>query len=269
MDTSGPARPLAVVTGASSGIGFELARTCALHGYDLVVAAEDELLDESAARLRVYGTAVHAVRTDLATYDGVEVLMGQLRTLDRPVNAAFLNAGIARAGAFLETDLADLARVIDVNVSSTVHLARRLLEGMTARGAGRLLITSSVAAEVPGPYNAVYNASKSFLQSFALALHEELRGTGVTVTSLLPGTTDTPFFVQAGLLDTRLGRSKKDDPALVARQAFRALMAGRSSQVAGSVRTRAQELATRALPLGTRAALHSRWARPHGSPSHL
>ncbi|MET9855583.1 SDR family NAD(P)-dependent oxidoreductase [Streptomyces sp. NPDC006450] len=266
MDTP---RPLAVVTGASSGIGFELAGECARHGYDLVIAAENDLLHDAAERLRVHGTAVHAVITDLATYDGVEILVGELRADGRPVSTAVLNAGIGRAGAFLETDLADLARVIDVNVSSTVHLARRLLTDMAARGEGRVLITSSVAAETPGPYNAVYNASKAFLQSFARALHSELRDTGVTVTALMPGATDTRFFVRAGLLDTRVGRSKKDDPSLVAHQGYRALMAGRSRKVAGSLRTRAQEQVVRRLPVPARIALHSHWTRPHSSGSHL
>ncbi|MET9319331.1 SDR family NAD(P)-dependent oxidoreductase [Streptomyces sp. NPDC003038] len=266
MNTS---RPLAVVTGASSGIGFELARECARHGYDLVVVAEDELLDEAAERLRAHGTAVRAVRTDLATYDGVEALHGDLRALGRPVNAAVLNAGIGLGGPFLETDLADQARVIDVNISSTVHLARRLLADMAARGEGRLLITSSVAAEMPGPYHAVYNASKAFLQSFARALGSELKGTGVTVTALMPGATDTRFFLRAGLLDTRIGRTKKDDPALVARQGYAAMMAGRPRKVAGSLRTRAGERITRVLPESARAALHRRWAEPHGSRSHL
>lgn len=266
MDTT---RPLAVVTGASSGIGFELAGECARHGYDLVIAAENDLLYDAAERLRVHGGAVHAVTTDLATYDGVEILLSELRADGRPVSTAVLNAGIGRAGAFLETDLADLARVIDVNVSSTVHLARRLLTDMAGRGQGRLLITSSVAAGTPGPYSAVYNASKAFLQSFAQALHRELRGTGVTVTALMPGATDTRFFVRAGLLDTRVGRSKKDDPSLVARQGYRALMAGRSRKVAGSLRTRAQEQVVRRLPVSARIALHAHWTRPHASGSHL
>ncbi|MGW0390700.1 SDR family NAD(P)-dependent oxidoreductase [Streptomyces sp. NPDC003042] len=266
MDTS---HPLAVVTGASSGIGLELAREFARHGYDLIVAAEDELLYEAVTRLRVHGTSVLAVRTDLATYDGVEALVHDVRADGRPVSAAVLNAGIGRGGAFLETDLADLARVIDLNISSTVHLAARLLPDMAARGAGRLMITSSVAAELPGPYHAVYNASKAFLQSFARALSTELKGTGVTVTALMPGATDTRFFVRAGLLDTRVGRSKKDDPALVARQGYAALMAGRPRKVAGSLPTRLQERVARVLPDAARAALHRRWAQPHGSRSHL
>ncbi|WP_030716607.1 SDR family NAD(P)-dependent oxidoreductase [Streptomyces sp. NRRL F-2580] len=266
MDTS---HPLAVITGASSGIGLELAREFARHGYELAVTAEDELLDEAVARLRLYGTRVHATRVDLATPGGVETLLAELRALGRPVSAAVLNAGIGRGGAFLETDLADLTRLIDVNVFSTVHLAHRLLSDMARRGEGRLLVVASVAAEIPGPYHAVYNASKAFLESFAEALHTEVEGSGVSVTALLPGATDTRFFVRAGLLDTRLGRAKKDDPALVARQGYRALMDRRTRKVAGSLRTRSQHAVTRLLPSQARTALHRRWAQPHGSRSHL
>ncbi|MCX5613462.1 MULTISPECIES: SDR family oxidoreductase [unclassified Streptomyces] len=261
--------PLAVITGASSGIGFELAGEFARHGYDLAVTAEDELLDDAAARLRSHGTQVHSTRVDLATSDGVETLMAELSALGRPVSAAVLGAGIGHGGAFLEAGLTDLARVIDVNVSSTVHLTHRLLSDMARRGEGRILVVSSVAAEIPGPYHAVYNASKAFLKSFAEALHSEVKDSGVSVTALMPGATDTRFFVRAGLLDTRLGRAKKDDPALVARQGYRALMDGRTRKVAGSLRTRAEHSVTRLFPLGARAGLHRRWAQPHGSRSHL
>ncbi|MBP2034802.1 SDR family NAD(P)-dependent oxidoreductase [Streptomyces avidinii] len=258
-----------MITGASSGIGFELAREFARHGYDLALTADDGLLDDAVARLRPYGTHVHATRVDLATSEGVESFLADLRALGRPVGAAVLNAGIGRGGAFLETDLADLARVIDVNVFSTVHLTHQLLSDMVRRGDGRILVVASVAAEIPGPYHAVYNASKAFLKSFAEALHSEVKGSGVSVTALMPGATDTRFFVRAGLLDTRLGRAKKDDPALVARQGYRALMDRRTRKVAGSLRTRAQHSVTRLLPSEARAALHRRWAQPHGSRSHL
>ncbi|MBT2478853.1 SDR family oxidoreductase [Streptomyces sp. ISL-94] len=262
-------RPLAVITGASSGIGLELAREFAAQGHDLVIAAEDEAIHEAALRLGSRGARVRAVRTDLATYDGAESLVHEVRAEHRPVSALVLNAGIGQGGSFLETELADLGRVIDLNISSTVHLARRLLPDMAAGGGGRLLITSSVAAELPGPFHAVYNASKAFLHSFGLALRAELADTGVSVTVLLPGATDTRFFVRAGLLNTRLGRSRKDDPELVARQAYKALMAGHAQVVAGSLHTRAQELATHALPAPAKAAVHRRLAKPGGSRSHL
>lgn len=262
-------RPLAVVTGASSGIGYSLAREFVAQGHDVVIAAEDEGIHEAALDLRFHGARVRVVQADLATYAGAESLVHEVRAEHRPVSAVVLNAGIGQGGAFLETDLADLARVIDLNVSSTVHLARRLLPAVADQGGGRLLITSSVAAEAPGPFQAVYNASEAFLRSFGLALRAELQDTGVTVTVLLPGATDTRFFVRAGLLNTRIGRSRKDAPELVARQAYHALMAGHAQVVAGSLHTRAQELATRALPAPAKAALHRHRARPGGSRSHL
>ncbi|MEU3778256.1 SDR family NAD(P)-dependent oxidoreductase [Streptomyces sp. NPDC032472] len=258
-------RPLAVVTGASTGIGYEIARELADGGHDLVIAAEGPDIHLAARRLTHHAQEVRAVRADLATYDGAETLVHEVRLRQRPVAVLVLNAGVGRAGGFLETDLADTARVIDLNIASTVHLARRLLPDMAARGAGRLLLTSSVAAELPGPYHAVHNASEAFLYSFGLALHEELAPYGVSVTVLLPGATDTAFFARAGLLGTRLGRTRKDDPALVARQACRALASGRARVVAGSPATRAEELVVHALPPRTKAALHRHEARPvHG-----
>ncbi|MFD5100725.1 SDR family NAD(P)-dependent oxidoreductase [Streptomyces albidochromogenes] len=260
-------RPLAVVTGASSGIGFELAKQFAEHGFDLVLAAEDSGLAEAADEVRAHGAGVHVVRADLATPEGVETLLGALAATGRPVEAAALNAGVGRGGAFLGTDLADELRVIDLNITSTVRLAKGLLPGMVARDQGRLLFTSSIAATVPGTFHAVYNATKSFVQSFAQALHNELKDTGVTVTCLMPGATETPFFHRAGMDDTQVGRQKKDDPAQVARQGFEALMAGRKKIVAGSAKTRAQGLVSRVVPDGVKAAAHRRAARPDsGAP---
>ncbi len=180
-------KPLAVVTGASSGIGLEFARRFAEHGWDLVVCAENRALSRAADDLRRRGADVRQVRADLATYDGVEQLVQAVAATRRPVAAAVLNAGTSVGGAFLDVDLADTARVVDLNVSSTLHLARRLPPGMVDAGAGRLLVVSSVAAEVPGPYQAVYHASKAFLLSFAEALRDELRGTGVTVSDAAAG----------------------------------------------------------------------------------
>ncbi|MGW7053620.1 SDR family NAD(P)-dependent oxidoreductase [Streptomyces sp. NPDC054887] len=260
--TENRTRPLAVVTGASTGIGYELARQFAGHGFDLVLAAENAGIGAAADEMRDRGAVVHVVRTDLATREGTDRLLGAVAATGRPVDAAALNAGIGQGGAFLDTGIEDEERVIDLNITSTVRLAKGLLPDMVARDQGRLLFTSSIAATVPGSFHAVYNATKSFVQSFAQALGDELRGTGVTVTSLMPGATETPFFHRAGLDDTRVGRQKKDDPQEVARQGFEALMAGRRKIVAGSVRTKAQGLVSRVVPDSLKAAAHRRAAEP-------
>jgi uncharacterized protein len=187
-------RPVVVVTGASSGIGFELARQFAEHGYDLIVAAEDDAIDMAAAQLQ-NGTAVEAVKVDLATAEGVEELYEHIRRRGDQVRAVALNAGIGMGGDFAtETDLNQELKLVDLNVRSTVHLAKRVVADMVRRGEGKLLFTSSIASTMPGPFQPVYNASKSFVQSFALALRNELKDTGVTVTALMPGPTDTEFF---------------------------------------------------------------------------
>ncbi|GAA3635898.1 SDR family NAD(P)-dependent oxidoreductase [Streptomyces chitinivorans] len=255
-------RPLALVTGASSGIGLELARQFAEHGFDLLVNAEDDRLTAAAGELRSFGTGVRAVRADLRRRDEVERLWAAAAEAGRPVDAAALNAGIGRGGAFTETDLGDELALIDLNITSTVRLAKLLLRDMAARGEGRLLITSSLASTMPGPFQAVYNASKSFLQSFSEALAEELRGTGVTVTSLMPGPTDTDFFRRGGLEDTKLAEQATDDPALVARQGFEALMGGEEKKLAGSLKSRAQGRANAVAPDRLKAAAHRRMAEP-------
>lgn len=260
------AGPLAVVTGASTGIGRELAHILASHGYALLITADERELDHAADELRSVGADVTALRTDLATYDGTEQLYAAVRETGLPVDVLALNAGVGQGGRFLDTDLGDEARIIDLNISSTVHLAKRLLPQMVGRGRGRVLVTSSVAATMPGSYQAVYNASKSFLQSFAQALSDELRssGSGVTVTSLMPGPTRTPFFRRAGMLDAPVGSRQKDDPHQVAVQGYEAMLAGKRKVVAGSAMTRAQGVANKVLPDRVKAAAHRRMARPKG-----
>jgi len=249
MDTTSQ-RPLAVVTGASSGIGLELVHEFEEHDFDIIAAAED--------------AGANGVRVDLATPEGVEELYRHIQATGRPVAALALNAGVGAAGAFAtDTDLEDDLRVIDLNVRSTVHLAKLVLRDMVACGEGRILITSSIAAGSPGPFNAIYNASKSFVQSFALALRDELEDTGVTVTALMPGPTDTEFFDRAGMTDTRLGASDhKDDPADVARDGFEAMMAGKERVVSASLSTKAQARASRFVPDSAKAALHRQMTKP-------
>ncbi|MFG3236739.1 SDR family NAD(P)-dependent oxidoreductase [Streptomyces antibioticus] len=254
-------RPLALITGASSGIGYELARQFALGGYDLVVNAEDERLETAAQDLRETGAQVRAVRADLRTGEGRFRLLDALDGLT--VDVAALNAGVGQGGAFVDTELADDQEVIDLNVTATVRLAKPLLRGMVTRGAGRLAFTSSVAAMMPGSFQPVYNVSKAFVQSFAQALAEEVTDTGVTVTSFMPGPTDTDFFDRADMADdTRIGTMEKDDPAQVAEQAFRAIVKGEQKAVTGSWKTKAQGLAGKLLPDGVKGAAHRRMAEP-------
>jgi uncharacterized protein len=254
---------LAVITGASSGIGRALANEFAAHGFDVVIAAEDADLDAAATELAPAGVTVVPVRVDLSTGDGVESLYSAVRQLDRPVDALAVNAGIGAGGAFAsDTDLRQELQIVDLNCRSTVHLTKLVLRDMVTRRKGRILFTSSIASTMPGAYQAVYNASKSFVQSFALALRTELKESGVTVTSLMPGPTDTDFFARAGMRNTKIGSGPKDDPSQVARDGFEALMAGKERIVAGSTKNKIQAAASRLMPDRVKAELHRRMAEP-------
>lgn len=258
---------LALVTGASSGIGYELARQFAEHGFDLVIAAEDPGLVECKQAFESLGAEVEAVQVDLASAKGVEELCGRLEALGRPVDAVALNAGVGVGGEFArQTPLAAELNLIQLNVTSVVHLTKRLLPAMVARGSGRLLFTSSIAADMPAPFLAVYGASKAFVQSFAVALRSELRDTGVTVTALQPGATDTAFFERAGMQDTKVGAGKKDDAGEVARQGFEALMKGEEHVVAGSLMNKVQDLAAKLMPDRASAEMHRRQSEPGSAP---
>lgn len=261
-------RPFAVVTGASSGIGFELAKLMAERGFDLMVAAEDEELTLAYGALSQLTISVEAARVDLATPQGVEDLYERIDATGRPVDVLALNAGIGAGGEFArETELAKELRLIDLNVRSTVHLCKLVLVDMVARDQGRILFTSSIASTMPGAYQAVYNASKSFVQPFALAIRNELKETGVTVTSLMPGPTETEFFERAEMEDTKVGAEEKADAAEVARQGYEAMMSGREKVVAGSFRNKFQAAAVRVLPDGVKAEMHRRMAEPGSARS--
>ena len=258
------ARPLALVTGASSGIGFELAKQFAEHGYDLIIAAEDVELDDATEHLKSLGGNVAPVSVDLTKRADVERLVAAVRGSGRPLDAAALNAGVGVGGPVLETDLDAELGVVELNCASTVHLGKRVAQDMAVRGEGRILFTSSVASQAPQPFQAVYGASKAFVQSFALALREELKDTGVTVTALLPGPTETEFFERADLEDTTIGRAEKDDPAQVARQGFDGLMKGEASVFGGSLASRAMGRLSAMTPDSVGAKVTRPMAEPEG-----
>ena len=258
-DSNRAARPLAIVTGASSGIGFELAKRCAAEGFDLLVAADDPRIEEAARALGQAGGSVEAVQVDLATPEGVDRLLAAVK--DRPIDALLANAGHGLGRAFLDQDWDEIRHVIDTNVTGTAYLLHKVGREMAGRGHGRILITGSIAGFMPGTYQAVYNGTKAFVDMFSYALRAEVQGRGVTVTCLMPGPTETEFFERADLMDTKVGQDKKDDPAEVAENGFKAMMAGDSGVVSGW-QNKLQVALAKILPESVMAGQHAKQAAP-------
>ena len=261
-DTGNAGRRLALVTGASSGIGRELGTVFAREGWDLVLVAEDPDIERAARELSALGTTCEAIVADLATREGVEAVAARFGADRRAPDAVALNAGVGLGGAFLEQELDRIFELIALNVTGSVHLAHRLLPAMVERGEGRVLFTSSIAARLPGSYQAVYNASKSFVQSFAEALRNELKDTGVTVTALQPGATETEFFHRAGMDDTKVGQQDKANPQDVAREGYEAMMAGKDHVIAATLKERLMSAAALVTPEPLKAEQHRRMAEP-------
>jgi short-subunit dehydrogenase len=260
MNTSAFNRPFAIVTGASSGIGLELARCCANEGFDLLIAADEPEIDDAAVQLRTRGVEVQPVQADLSTTEGVDRLLAAAG--QRPVNALLANAGRGLGHAFLDQSFADARHVLDTNVTGTLYLVHRIGGAMRARGAGRILITGSIAGFMPGSFQAVYNGTKAFLDSFSFALREELKDSGVTVSCLMPGPTDTEFFERADMLDTKVGQDdKKADPVKVAKIGFDAMMKGEGDVVAGW-KNKLQAAVANITPSELLAKQHRRMAEP-------
>ena len=253
-----PSPKLAIVTGASTGIGLELAKLAAADGFDLIVAADTPLVDAAAA-LAGCGVEVRQVEADLATEGGVRRLLDAAG--GRDIDVLVANAGHGLGHAFVEQDPADWRHVIDTNITGTLLLLQPVLRQMVARGEGKVLIVGSIAGHLAGAFNAVYNGSKAFIDSFAAAINEELKDSGVTVTCLKPGATETEFFVRAGMEDTKVGQAKKDDPADVAQTGWKAMIAGEQSVVHG-LKNKAQVLASGMLPETVTASMHRKQAEP-------
>jgi short-subunit dehydrogenase len=252
-------RPFAIITGASTGIGFELAKRCAKEGYDLLVAADEPEIEKAAASLRASGTDVKALQADLARTEGVDALYAA--TTGRQVDALLANAGRGLGHAFLDQDVAKAQRVIDTNITGTIYLIHKVGNDMRRRNSGRILITGSIAGFTPGSFQAVYNGTKAFLNSFSFALREELKDTAVTVTCLMPGATETEFFRRAEMMDTAVGTAEKDDPAEVANNGFDAMMNGDGDVVSG-FKNKVQSAAANVTPAGVLASRHRKMAEP-------
>ncbi|MBK3666216.1 SDR family NAD(P)-dependent oxidoreductase [Bradyrhizobium diazoefficiens] len=252
-------RPFAIVTGASTGIGLELARRCAKEGYDLLIAADEPAIEQAATSLRGSGADVEAVQADLATTEGVDKLTAAIR--GRAVDALLANAGRGLGHAFLDQEFTKVRRVIDTNITGTVYLIHKIGNDMRRRNAGRILITGSIAGFMPGSFQAVYNGTKAFLNSFSFALREELKGTDVTVTCLMPGATETEFFRRAGMMDTKVGTDEKDDAAEVANNGFDAMIKGEGEIVSG-LKNKVQTTVANVTPAGVLAGQHRKMAEP-------
>lgn len=253
-----PTRKLAIVTGASTGIGLEIAKLAAAEGYDLIVAADTPFVD-SGAGLKGLGVEVASIEADLSTEAGVRQLLDAAG--DRPVDVLVANAGHGLGDAFLAQDPKDWTHVINTNVTGTLLLIQPVLRKMVERGAGKVLIVGSIAGHVAGSFHAVYNGSKAFIDSFAAAIGNEIKDSGVTVTCLKPGATETEFFHRAGMDDTKVGQARKDDPADVARTGWDAMNDGEAAVVHG-LKNKAQVLASGVMSEAMTAEMHRKQAEP-------
>jgi short-subunit dehydrogenase len=255
---------VALVTGASSGIGFSMAVELAARQYDLIVCSSSERIDKAAEEMRGYGVDVLARQADLATRQGVDELWNWVKASRREIDIACLNAGVGVGGLFHETNLEDELRLIELNCTCTVQLAKYVVRDMVARHEGRILFTSSIVGEMVAPREAVYAATKAFLLSFAHSLRYELKDCGVTVTTLQPGPTDTEFFERAGLEDTKVGRKgkKENQPDRVAREGIEALLAGKDHVYSESMKTKLEGMLANVIPGRAKAAMHEKQTKP-------
>lgn len=256
-----PENKFAIITGASTGIGFELAHLAARHGYDLLVVADEPLIDAAAADLQQYGTRVRAIEADLSALQGVDQLLAA--TGGQTIDLLCANAGRGLGHGFLDQDVAAWRRVIDTNVTGTLYLLQKVLKPMVARDAGKVLITGSIAGFIPGSFQAVYNGTKAFIDSFADAIRNEIKDSkGVTVTTLMPGPVETEFFERGDMLDTSVGASdKKSDPKDVAKDGWDALLKGQAHIVSGW-KNKIQAAVAHVTPAAVLAEQHRKMAEP-------
>ena len=256
----------AIITGASTGIGFELATLAAKDGYDILVVANEALIDAAAQDFRQFGTDVTAVNVDLSTTDGVDTLIAAAN--GRRIDVLCANAGQGLGHGFLDQKVDDWKHVVDTNITGTIYLLQRVLPAMVARNDGKVLVTGSVAGYIPGAFQAVYNGSKAFIDSFTEALRNEIKDAdGVTLTTLMPGPVDTEFFDRADMNDTSVGADpNKSDPADVAKDGWQAMMGGKPSIFSGW-KTKLQGVLANVTPGSVLAEQHRKMAEPGSANS--
>ncbi|WP_322963648.1 SDR family NAD(P)-dependent oxidoreductase [Sphingomonas fuzhouensis] len=254
------AEKFAIVTGASTGIGYHLASCAAREGYDLLIVADEPAIHTAASKLATEGAQVQAVEADLSTLEGVDMLLAAAD--GRTIDVLCANAGNSKGGAFLDQSVEDWRRSVDTNVTGTVYLLQRVLSAMVRHGEGKILVTGSIVGFIPGPFNAIYNATKAFIDNFTEALRNELKDEkGVTLTTLMPGPTDTEFFARADMLDTNVGQGKKDDPAEVAQKGWDAMKAGEGHITTG-LKNKLQVAGAGVVPQSVLAEAHRKIAEP-------
>jgi short-subunit dehydrogenase len=259
---------LALVTGASSGIGLALAQVLAERGYDVIVSSSGDRLQAAAKDLRsVARVEVIEIQADLATTEGVETLWTKVADLKRPLDIACINAGAGGGGLFAETQLDAEIKMIQLNCIGTIFLAKHVVQAMLKQGGGRILFTSSIVGEMVAPREAVYAATKAFVLSFAQSLRYELRDAQIGVTALQPGPTNTDFFHHAGMDDTKVGGKGKSEsePLDVARQGIDALLDGDDHVYAGGIKTQIEGKLMGLVPDALKAAMHDKMTKPSES----
>lgn len=255
-----PDRKFAIVTGASTGIGFELASIAAENGYDLLVVADEPLIDAAAADFKNHGTDVRSVEVDLSTFEGVDRLLAAAE--GRQIDLMCANAGHGLGRAFLGQEVSEWRHVIDTNITGTTYLLQKVLNQMITRGEGKVLVTGSIAGHIPGSFHAVYNGTKAYVDNFTDALRNELKDyENITLTTLKPGATETEFFDRADMMDTKVGTMEKAEATKVARDGWDALMAGKSDVVSGMM-NKLQVAASGVLPPEMLAESHRKQAEP-------
>lgn len=248
------AQKFAIITGASTGIGLELAKLALADGYGVLAAADTPFEQD-------LGPSVETLQVDLSTLDGVDQLLA--RAGGRQVDLLCANAGHGLGHAFLDQDVADWRHVIDTNITGTIYLLQKTLPAMVARNQGKVLVTGSIAGYIPGSFQAVYNSTKSFVDMFMEALRNELKDAdGITLTTLMPGPVDTEFFARGEMLDTSVGADpNKSDPADVAKDGWDAVMGGKASIFSGW-KNKVQGVMANVTPNAVLAEQHRKMAEP-------